>query len=83
MEHFAKDGPKLLKKCTLPLTGERVVDMVITDMAVFTIDKHGDGGMVLTELADGISVEEVRSKTEADYRVVLTAEQRGRDVPHR
>ncbi|MCL2714357.1 MAG: 3-oxoacid CoA-transferase subunit B [Alphaproteobacteria bacterium] len=83
MEHFAKDGPKLLKKCALPLTGERVVDMVITDLAVFTIDKHGDGGMVLTELADGVSVEEVRSKTEADYRVVLTAEQHGRPEPRR
>ncbi|MEY9552502.1 3-oxoacid CoA-transferase B subunit [Bradyrhizobium japonicum] len=41
MEHSAKDGSKLLKKCNLPLTGERVVDMVVTDLAVFTIDKHG------------------------------------------
>jgi 3-oxoacid CoA-transferase subunit B len=41
MEHSAKDGPKLLKQCNLPLTGEKVVDMVVTDLAVFTIDKHG------------------------------------------
>src|SRR5437870_12807335 len=41
MEHSAKDGAKLLKKCDLPLTGEKVVDMVVTDLAVFTTDKHG------------------------------------------
>src|SRR5450631_4466326 len=41
MEHSAKDGPKLLHHCTLPLTGARVVDLVITDLGVFTIDKHG------------------------------------------
>ena len=45
MEHSAKDGPKLLKSCNLPLTGEKVVDMVVTDLAVFTIDKHGNDGM--------------------------------------
>src|ERR1700676_2782447 len=42
MEHSAKDGPKLLKRCTLPLTGSRVVDLVITDLGVFAIDKHGN-----------------------------------------
>ena len=41
MEHSAKDGPKLLHHCTLPLTGAKVVDLVITDLGVFTIDKHG------------------------------------------
>jgi len=71
MEHSAKDGPKLLKKCNLPLTGERVVDMVVTDLAVFTIDKHGDGGMALIELADGVTLDEVKSKTEAEFRVAL------------
>ena len=71
MEHSAKDGAKLLKKCNLPLTGERVVDMVVTDLAVFTIDKHGDGGMALIELADGVTLDEVKSKTEAEFRVAL------------
>ena len=71
MEHSAKDGPKLLKKCNLPLTGEKVVDMVVTDLAVFTIDKHGKDGMALIELADGVTLDEVKSKTEADFRVAL------------
>jgi 3-oxoacid CoA-transferase subunit B len=72
MEHSAKDGPKLLKKCNLPLTGERVVDMVVTDLAVFTIDKHGKDGMALIELADGVTLDEVKAKTEAEFRVALT-----------
>ncbi len=71
MEHSAKDGPKLLHKCTLPLTGEKVVDMVVTDLAVFTIDKNGKDGMALIELADGVTLDEVKSKTEADFRVAL------------
>ncbi|WP_353509783.1 3-oxoacid CoA-transferase subunit B [Intrasporangium sp.] len=71
MEHSAKDGPKLLKKCNLPLTGERVVDLVVTDLAVFTIDKHGQDGMALIELADGVTLDEVKSKTEAEFRVAL------------
>jgi 3-oxoacid CoA-transferase subunit B len=71
MEHSAKYGPKLLKKCTLPLTGERVVDMVVTDLAVFAIDKHGNDGMALIELADGVTLDEVKAKTEAEFRVAL------------
>jgi len=71
MEHSAKDGAKLLKKCNLPLTGEKVVDMVVTDLAVFTIDKHGNDGMALIELADGVTLDEVKSKTEAEFRVAL------------
>ncbi|HEY0331417.1 MAG TPA: 3-oxoacid CoA-transferase subunit B, partial [Rhodopseudomonas sp.] len=71
MEHSAKDGPKLLKRCNLPLTGERVVDMVVTDLAVFTIDKHGHDGMALIELADGVTLDEVKANTEAEYRVAL------------
>ena len=76
MEHTAKakDGtvePKLLHRCTLPLTGSGVVDMVITDLGVFTIDKKGSGGMMLVELAEGVTEEEIRQKTEATFRVAL------------
>jgi 3-oxoacid CoA-transferase subunit B len=71
MEHSAKDGPKLLHKCNLPLTGQKVVDLAVTDLAVFTIDKHGSGGMMLIELADGVSLDDVKAKTEADYKVAL------------
>jgi 3-oxoacid CoA-transferase subunit B len=73
MEHSAKskDGKieaKLLNTCTLPLTGAGVIDMVITDLAVFTIDKV-KGGMTLIELAPGVTVDEVKEKTEADFAI--------------
>jgi len=71
MEHSAKNEAKLLKKCTLPLTGAGVVDMVITDLGVFTIDRKGSGGMTLIEIAPGTSLDEIKSKTEAGYRVAL------------
>jgi len=71
MEHTAKDEKKLLKRCSLPLTGAGVVDMVITDLGVFTIDKKGPGGMTLIELATGVSADEIKAKTEASYRVAL------------
>ena len=76
MEHSAKakDGsidPKLLTACTLPLTGSRVVDMVITDLGVFKIDKAGGGGMRLVELADGVTLEEVQAQTQAAYTIAL------------
>ncbi|HEX2892156.1 CoA transferase subunit B [Vineibacter terrae] len=70
MEHVSKDGQsKLLKQCTLPLTGQRVVDMVITELGVFAIDKQGDGGVTVVELADGVSVDEVKAKTQAKLTV--------------
>ena len=69
MEHTSKEGaPKLLKKCELPLTGVGVVDLVISDLGVFEIDKHGTGPMRLIELADGVSLEEIVAKTEAAFR---------------
>jgi 3-oxoacid CoA-transferase subunit B len=69
MEHTAKGKPKLLHECNLPLTGTRVVDLVITDLGVFEIDKRGGGGMTLVELADGVTPHEIAEKTEATYRV--------------
>jgi 3-oxoacid CoA-transferase subunit B len=68
MEHTAKDQPKLLHKCDLPLTGAGVVDMVITDLGVFNIDRKG-GGMTLIELAPGITVDEITKKTQASFKV--------------
>jgi len=69
MEHTAKGKPKLLRECTLPLTGTKVVDLVITDLGVFEIDKKGDGGMTLIELAEGVTLDEVADNTEATYQV--------------
>ena len=67
MEHTAKDGEKkLLHRCNLPLTGASVVDMVITEYAVFTIDKQG---MELIELAPGVSLDNIAQRTEAAYQV--------------
>lgn len=67
MEHTAKgDAPKILKKCTLPLTATGVVKMIVTELGVF---EFIDGGLVLKELGSGISVDEIRAKTEADFTV--------------
>jgi 3-oxoacid CoA-transferase B subunit len=69
MEHASKDGaPKLLKACRLPLTGVRVVDRVISDLGVFDIDKKGGGGITLLETAPGVTLDEIRAKTEAEVR---------------
>ena len=66
MEHNAKDGtPKLVKRCTLPLTGQRCVHMVITELCVLEMDEKRRR-FVLTELAPGVTVDEVKRKTEAE-----------------
>ena len=72
MEHSAKNEAKLLHQCTLPLTGAGVVDMVITDLGVFTIDRKG-GGMTLIELAPDVTLDDIKAKTEASYKVANTS----------
>ncbi len=70
MDHASKSGePKLLKQCSLPLTGRQVVDMAITNLGVFTIERGK--GMTLIELADGVALDEVKAQTEAPFKVAL------------
>jgi len=67
MEHNAKDGsPKFIPACTLPLTGKNVVDMIVTDLAVFQRADHA-APFKLVELAPGVTAEEVAAKTTAKY----------------
>lgn len=69
MDHCAKDGsPKFIPSCTLPLTGTNVVDMIITDLAVFKRENH-DAPFKLIELAPGVTADEVAAKTTANYMV--------------
>jgi 3-oxoacid CoA-transferase subunit B len=69
MEHTAKGASKLLERCTLPLTGAGVVDMVITDLGVFQIDEKGKDGMTLLELADGVTLDEIKASTLGTFKV--------------
>ena len=72
MEHNEKTGaPKLKRDCSLPLTGKGVVDLVITELGVFEIDRTGEKLPRLIELADDVKVADVLSKTEAEFEVAL------------
>ena len=67
MEHTSKDGsPKFIPACTLPLTGKNVVDMIVTDLAVFQRPDH-DSPFRLLEVAPGVTAEEIAAKTTAHY----------------
>lgn len=67
MEHVAKGNkPKIMKKCTLPLTGTKVVSRIITDLCVMDVTKHG---LELVELAPNVSVDDIRAATEAEFQV--------------
>ncbi len=68
MLHTARGNPKILKNCTLPLTGKGVVDMIITEMGVFEfINKE----LFLTEVTEGVSLDEIKKLTKASYKVAL------------
>ena len=68
-DHVAKDGSaKIVESCALPLTGARVVSTIITDLCVFEVDRV-KGGLTLIELAPGVDVEEIKSKTGAKFAI--------------
>ena len=72
-EHVSKDGePKIVEKCDLPLTGSKVVNRIISDLAIFDIK---DEGLVLRKLAPEVSVEEIREKTGADFVIDFSEEE--------
>lgn len=68
MQHTAKGKPKILKKCTLPLTGKAVVDMIITELGVFEFKQ---GELYLTELMQNVTLEEIKKLTPANYKIDL------------
>ncbi|KAL0947474.1 hypothetical protein HGRIS_013579 [Hohenbuehelia grisea] len=69
MEHCAKDGsPKILAECSLPLTGARTVSQIITELAVFDVDR-ASGELTLIDVAEGVTVDEIKAKTGAPFKV--------------
>lgn len=68
-DHTDKYGkPKIVAECSLPLTGVRVVSRIITDLAVFDVDRTG-GGLTLIEMADGVTVDLIKEKTGCEFQV--------------
>ena len=69
MEHTARGEAKILKRCNLPLTGAGVVSMIITDLCVLTVDNPGQDGLTVTDIAPGVTLDELRGKTEAGFKL--------------
>jgi len=69
MEHTAKGEPKILKQCNLPLTGKGVVNLIITDLAVFEVDQASTPHLKLVDHAPDVTVDEIRAQTEAEFSV--------------
>lgn len=70
MEHMARDGGiKILKECSFPLTGAKIVNRIITELGIFDIDQKV---MSLIKKADDVSLDEIQAKTEADFKVAIT-----------
>jgi 3-oxoacid CoA-transferase subunit B len=70
MEHSSRDGGyKIVRECTLPLTGRACIHRIITDLAVMDVEAHR---LVLRELAPGVTVSEVRAATESEFEVEMT-----------
>ncbi|EMD38351.1 hypothetical protein CERSUDRAFT_113511 [Gelatoporia subvermispora B] len=69
MQHCSKHGePKIVQECSLPLTGARAVSMIVTDLAAFNVDRNA-GTLELIDLAEGVTLDEVRAKTGCDFKV--------------
>tara|TARA_B100000378_G_scaffold261968_1_gene243704 strand:+ start:1121 stop:1765 length:645 start_codon:yes stop_codon:yes gene_type:complete len=71
MEHTAKGEPRIVKACDLPLTGKEVVDLIITDLAVFEIDNTKSPALRLIEMAPDVTIDEIREKTDAEFAICL------------
>lgn len=69
MDHEAKGRPKIKAHCSLPLTGSRVIDLIITNLAVFRVARSGPPRLELIELAPGTEITEVTAKTEAEFQI--------------
>ena len=70
MDHANKAGEsKVLERCSLPLTGAGVVDLIITDLCVMSCDKENGGGLTLVEIAPGVTLDEIKAKTQAAFSV--------------
>lgn len=69
-DHVDKNGhSKIVHRTKLPLTGSRCVSRIITDLCVFDVNRKGEGGLTLIELMEGVSLEEVKEKTDAPFEI--------------